>query len=218
MNKKTIPFTIEQIQSLTKEHPTPFYVYDEDGIRHSVQKLFEQFSWNPGFREFFPIKANPNPEILRILKEEGCAADCCSIPELMLAEQVGLTGEQTMLTSNDTGPEEFKKAHEMKAIINLDDPNHLPYLEQLTGLLEVLCLRYNPGPFGEDGDNIWPHLADDKFGMRKDQLFETYVHAKEKGIRRFGLHMMIMSNDIDGEHLVETARLCFDIAVELRST
>lgn len=218
MNKKSTPFTIEQIQSLAKEYPTPFYVYDEDGIRGSVQNLFKQFSWNPSFKEFFPIKANPNPEIIRILKEEGCAADCCSVPELMLAEQSGLTGEQVMLTSNDIGPEEFKKAREMGAIINLDDPNHLPYLEQLSGLPKVLCLRYNPGPFSKDSDNTWSHLVDDKFGMRKDQLFETYVQARKKGVQRFGLHMMIMSNDIDGEHLVETARLCFDTAIELRST
>lgn len=216
MNTKRIPFTLDQIRALTREHSTPFYVYDEAGIRNSARTLFELFSWNAGFREYFPVKATPNPAILKILKEEGCAADCCSVPELLIAEEIGLTGESVMLTSNFTGPEEFKKAREMKAIINLDDPNHLPYLDDLAGMPEVLCLRYNPGPFSQNGSETWSHLTEDKFGMKKDQLLETYVHARENGIRRFGLHMMIMSNDLDGEHFVETARICFDTAVELR--
>ncbi|MCX6811874.1 MAG: diaminopimelate decarboxylase [Candidatus Berkelbacteria bacterium] len=215
VKKRTIPFTLEQIQTLARSHPTPFYIYDEEGIRNSTRSLFNNFSWNKGFKEYFPIKATPNPEILSILKDEGCCADCCSVPELMLAEGVGLIGESIMLTSNDTGPEEFKMARKMGAIINLDDPNHLAYIEKTAGLPKVLCLRYNPGPFKKKGKLTWRHLTDEKFGMRKDQLFETYKQGTKKGIKRFGLHMMIMSNDLHGEHFVDTARICFDIAVEL---
>ncbi|MDD5659148.1 MAG: diaminopimelate decarboxylase [Actinomycetota bacterium] len=218
LNKKTIPFTLKQIRILARKYPTPFYVYDEAGIRKSIRNLLETFSWNQGFKEYFPVKAIPNPEILNILKEEGCCADCCSVPELMLAKGVGLTGESIMLTSNDTGPEEFKMARQTRAIINLDDPNHLRYIEKLAGLPEVLCLRYNPGPIKQKGRLTWKHLTDQKFGMRKDQLLKTYKQGMKKGIRRFGLHMMIMSNDLNGEHFVDTARICFDFAIELRRT
>ncbi|MBU2035926.1 MAG: diaminopimelate decarboxylase [Patescibacteria group bacterium] len=215
---KPIPFTPKQIQNLVRQYPTPFYIYHEQGIRNSVRALYKNFSWNKGFKEYFPIKAIPNPEIINILKEEGCNVDCCSVPELMVAEGVGLTGESVMLTSNDTGQEEFKKARQMEAIINLDDPNHLLYLENLAGLPEVLCLRYNPGPTRNNGLITWEHLVEDKFGMRKDQLFETYKQALKKGIKRFGLHMMIMSNDLNADHFIDTVKLCFDIAVELRKT
>ena len=215
---KFIPFTLEQIQNLKRKYPTPFYIYDEGGIRNSVRALYKNFSWNKGFKEYFPIKAIPNPEIINILKEELCNADCCSVPELMIAQGVGLAGESVILTSNDTSPEEFKRARQMKAIINLDDPNHLSYLEDLAGLPEILCLRYNPGPIKNHGHITWKHLAEDKFGMRKDQLFETYKLALKKGIRRFGLHMMIMSNDLNADHFINTVKICFDIAVELRKT
>ena len=215
---KFIPFTLEQIQNLKRRCPTPFYIYYEQGIRNSVRALYKSFSWNKGFKEYFPIKAVPNPEIINILKEEGCNVDCCSVPELMIAEGLGLTGESVMLTSNDTSPEEFKKARQMKTIINFDDPNHLSYLENLAGLPKILCLRYNPGPFKQNGHLVWKHLKDDKFGMRKDQLFETYKLALKKGIRRFGLHMMIILNDLNIDHFIDTVKICFEIAVELRKT
>lgn len=217
MNKQ-IPFSLDQIRDLKLNHPTPFYIYDEQGIRNSTRALYKSFSWNKDFKEYFPIKAIPNPEIINILKDEGCCVDCCSVPELMIAESVGLTNEFVMLTSNDTSPEEFKKARQMKAIINLDDPNHLPYMEDLAGLPKILCLRYNPGPFKQNGQLVWQHLKDDKFGMRKDQLFETYKLALEKGIRRFGLNMMIMSNDLNVNHIMDTVKICFNIAIELRKS
>lgn len=215
MNTKTIPFTLEQIENLRKKYPTPFYIYNEVGIRSTVLALYKSFSWNKGFKEYFPIKALPNPEIINILKEEGCNVDCCSVPELMIAEGVGLSGESVMLTSNDTSPEEFKRARQMETIINLDDPNHLSYMESLAGLPEILCLRYNPGPIKRRGYITWDNLKEDKFGMRKDQLFETYLIALRKGIRRFGLHIMIMSNDLDEKKFLDTTRICFDIAKEL---
>lgn len=215
-SEKSTPFTIEQIRELAKKYPTPFYIYDEEGIRNSVRSLQQAFLWNEGFKEYFPIKANPNPSIITILMEEGCFADCCSVPELTVATKIGLTGESVMLTSNDTSIEEFKLARKIQAIINLDDPGHLDYLEKSAGLSEVVCLRYNPGPVKQKGKLIWKHLKEDKFGMRKDQLFDTYKKALKRGTKRFGLHMMIMSNDINGEHLVDTAKFCFDVAVELR--
>lgn len=215
MNTKTIPFTLGQIESLKKRYPTPFYIYNELGIRSAVRTLYKSFSWNKGFKEYFPIKALPNPEIISILKEEGCSVDCCSVPELMIAEGVGLSGDSVMLTSSNTSSEEFKKARQMGTIINLDEPNHLSYLESIVGLPKILCLRYNPGPIKRRDYIAWESLKEDKFGMRKDQLFETYLIALRKGIRRFGLHMMIMSNDLDEEKFLDTTRICFDIAKEL---
>lgn len=218
MSQKIIPFTLEQILNLKRKYPTPFYIYDEQGIRDSVRALYKYFSWNKGFKEYFPIKAIPNPEIINILKAEGCSVDCCSVPELMIAEGVGLASESVMLTSNDTSSQEFRKARQMKAIINLDDPNHLSYLEDLAGLPEVLCLRYNPGSIKNHETLAWKYLKDDKFGMRKDQLIETYKLALKKGVKRFGLHMMIMSNDLNVNHFIDTVKICFDIAMELRKT
>ena len=215
MNTKTIPFTLEQIENLKKKYPTPFYIYNELGIRSSVRTLYKSFFWNKGFKEYFPIKALPNPEIINLLKEEGCSADCCSVPELMIAEGVGLSGESIMLTSSNTSTEEFRKARQLGTIINLDDPNHLSYLESLAGLPEILFLRYNPGSIKRKDYATRENLKEDKFGMRKDQLFETYLVALRKGIRRFGLHMMIMSNDLDENKFLDTTKICFNIAKEL---
>jgi len=212
---KQIPFTLEQISELTKEYPTPFYVYDEKAIRESVRNLYKAFSWNNGFKLYFPIKANANPHLFKILHEEGANADCCSIPELMIAERNNLKGESIILTSNDTGSAEFIKAMDLRTIINLDDPNHLEYLENIKGLPEILCLRYNPGPIVINGKETWGHLTEDKFGMTKDQIIQTYKTAKEKGIKRFGLHMMIMSNDIHSSHIIDTVDFCFNLAEEL---
>jgi len=213
-----IPFTLEQINALRKKYPTPFYVYDERGIRHSARLLYSYFPWNKEFKEFFPIKALPNPEVIKILKEEGCYADCSSIPELMIADGVGLKKNSIIFTSNDTSLEELSKARELNVIINLDDPNHLNYLEKVASLPEILCLRYNPGPFKRGQKIVWRNLKDDKFGMRKDQLLETYKRGLRKGIRRFGLHMMIISNDLNMKHFIDSVKLCFAIAIELKSS
>jgi diaminopimelate decarboxylase len=213
---RPIPFTLAQIRALSNTYPTPFYVYDEAGIRREIRRLLQTFSWNKGFREYFPIKALPNPAIVRILRDEGCGADCISVPELMIADRLGMSGDSVTLTSNQTADEEFAMARRMNAIINLDDADHLSYVDKRWGLPEVLCARYNPGPTEVIGTTTWPRLENQKFGMRKDQLFETYIKALNRGVRRFGLHMMIMSNDIDGLHIVDTARKCFETAVELR--
>ncbi len=215
MNERRLPFTIEEIEKLSKDFPTPFYVYDEQGIRNHLRELNRSFAWNPGFREYFPVKATPNPEILKILIEEGAGADCCSIPELVMAERVGLSGESIMLTSNNTGREEFLKAKQLRSLVNLDDPNHFDYLESLHCLPEVLCLRYNPGPVERDGRLILKHLIEEKFGMRKEQIFSTYSKALEKGIKRFGLHMMILSNDTNIDHFVSSIKIVFDLALEI---
>src|SRR5690242_8134964 len=172
---RPIPFTLEQILAVADMCPTPFYVYDEVGIRNEIRRLLQMFSWNKGFREYFPIKATPNPAIVRILRDEGCGADCISGTEMMIAERLGMTGESVMLTSNQTGDDEFGMARRMNAMINLDDPNHLPYLDKNWGLPEVLSARYNPGPAELIGETTWPRLENQKFGMRKDQLFATYM-------------------------------------------
>lgn len=213
---KYLPFTLKQIEELTRKFPTPFYIYDEEGIRNSARLVYKSFSWNRGFKVYFPIKAIPNPEIIKILKDEGCNMDCSSIPELMIAESTGLSKDSIMLTSNDTSPQEFRKAIEMGAIINLDGSNDLDYMENKAGLPNFLSLRYNPGPIKKGGKLTWKSLKEDKFGMRKDQLFDTYKRAFKKGVRRFGLHMMIMSNDLDPTHFIDTVEICFNIALELR--
>lgn len=213
--KKTLPFTEEQIFLLSEKYPTPFYVYDEEGIRDSAKKLINAFSWNPGFKEYFAVKAAPNPAILALLKEEGCGADCSSLPELLLAEQCGIIGEEIMFTSNDTPADEFVKAKELGAIINLDDLSHLAYFEKHAGLPDLLSFRYNPGS-ARTGNSIIGKPEEAKFGLTKEQLFEGYKIAKEKGVTRFGLHTMLASNELDYQYFVETARMLFDLAIQIQ--
>ncbi|MDO8576674.1 MAG: diaminopimelate decarboxylase [bacterium] len=212
---KTIPFTKEQIGELLRVYPTPLYVYDEQGIRASARRLIEAFSWAPGFKEYFAVKATPNPRILSLLMEEGCGTDCSSLPELILAERVGITGENIVFTSNDTPAEEFIKAKSLGAIINLDAFEHIDYLEKNAGLPGMLSFRYNPGA-ARDGNAIIGKPEEAKFGMTHDQLIEAYRVAKEKGVSRFGIHTMIASNERDPDYFVETARMLFDIVREVR--
>lgn len=212
---KLPPFTRSQIEHLVTNYPTPFYLYDEQGIRNSARKLIDAFHWNNGFKEFFAVKATPNPSILEILIEEGCGADCSSLSELVLAERVGLTGENIILTSNDTPAEEFVKARQLGALINLDDLSHLPYLERHAGLPELISFRYNPGTDG--GNSIIGEPREAKFGATKSQIFEGYKLAKQKGVKRFGLHTMIASNELDPRHFITFAEMLFDLAAELRT-
>ncbi|QQG37588.1 MAG: diaminopimelate decarboxylase [Candidatus Kaiserbacteria bacterium] len=212
---KSVPFTAAEIESLIAQHPTPLYVYDEAGIRATARKLIEAFSWNEGFKEYFAVKALPNPRVLGILREEGCGADCSSLLELLLAERAGLSGEEIMFTSNDTPIEEFAKAKEMGALINLDALEHLDYLEKGVGLPDFLSVRYNPGPLRE-GNAIIGKPEEAKFGMTREQIFEAYRRAKEKGVRRFGLHTMVASNERNAEYFVETARMLFEIVRDVR--
>ena len=211
---KTIPFTKNQIEALIGGHPTPLYVYDEEGRRNQARRLIEAFSWNPGFKEYYAIKALPNPAVAQILKEEGCGADCSALPELVIADRAGIKGEEIMYTSNDTPFEEFAEAKKMGAIINLDDVNHLEYLEEHVGLPEIICFRYNPGP-ALSGNEIIGNPAEAKFGVTREQLLEGYRLAKEKGVGRYGLHTMPISNELSAKYFVDSARRLFVLAREI---
>jgi len=214
MAEKTFPFSRERLQEIIASHPTPFHIYDEKGIRENARALKKAFSWAEGFREFFAVKACPNPRILSIMKEEGFGADASSLPELVLAEKVGLSGERVMFTSNDTPSAEYVKAKAMGAIINLDDISHIPFVEKHAGLPELISFRYNPGPL-RGGNAIIGKPEEAKYGFTRDQLFEGYRAARDKGVKRFGLHAMIVSNELNVEYHAETARMLFDLAADI---
>jgi len=214
MTEKKLPFTKAQIERIIAEHPTPFHLYDEQGIRGNAGALKQAFSWMPGFREFFAVKACPNPHIMKIMKEEGFGADCSSGPELLLARKVGLPGGSIMFTSNDTPAAEYKLARDLGAIINLDDVSHLPFLEKHAGLPQLLCFRYNPGPL-RGGNAIIGKPEEAKYGCTRNQLFEGYKAARDRGVKRFGLHTMVVSNELNVDYHVETARMLFDLAADL---
>jgi len=217
MAVKSVPFTKDQIESIIATHPTPFHIYDEKAIRENARKLKELFSWAPGFREYFAVKATPNPYILKILKEEGFGTDCSSLPELILSEKIGLPGEYIMFTSNDTPYQEYQKTKELGAIINLDDISHIPYLEKHVGLPDRLCFRYNPGPLRQ-GNAIIGKPEEAKYGFTKEQLIRGYRTVKDKGVKHFGLHTMIASNELDPYYFVDTAKMLFELVVEIKRT
>ena len=214
MTEKSLPFTKAEIEDVIKTHPTPFHIYDEKGIRENARSLKKAFSWSEGFREFYAVKACPNPYILKIMKEEGFGVDVSSLPELVLAERVGLAGERVMFSSNDTPAAEFVKAKRMGAIVNLDDLGHVSFLAQTAGLPELICFRYNPGPL-RDGNAIIGKPEEAKFGFTRDQLLEGYRICRDKGVKRFGLHTMVASNELNMDYHVETARMLFDLVVDL---
>ncbi len=215
MTNKNLPFNEARVRDIIRDHPTPFYLYDEGGIRRNARRLNAAFGWCEGFKEYFAVKATPNPYILKIAKEEGFGADCSSLAELALAERVGIVGEEIMFTSNDTPAPEYTRAKALGAIVNLDDITHLRYLEESAGgLPELICFRYNPGPLRE-GNAIIGTPEQAKYGLTRAQLFEAYAAARKKGSRRFGLHTMVASNELNAEFFVETARMLFDLAVEL---
>ncbi|MEX0703173.1 MAG: diaminopimelate decarboxylase [Planctomycetales bacterium] len=217
MPLKPLPFDLARIREIAREFPTPFHIYDERGIRENARRLNAAFDWSPGFREFFAVKATPNPHLLKILAEEGFGGDCSSLAELVLCERVGIAGEAIMFTSNDTPAGDFAKARALGAIVNLDDITHIECLERAAGLPELLCFRYNPGPLRE-GNVIIGKPEDAKYGLTREQLFEAYRIAKKKGVKRFGLHTMVASNELNPDFFVETARMLFDLAVELAET
>ena len=171
MSKKTFPLTKEQIEEIIKKYPTPFHIYDETAIRKNIRALKHAFSWAPGFREQFAVKALPNPRILQVVHEEGAGTDNSSLAELILSEKAGIKGEEILLTSNDTPADEFQKAIELGAIINLDDISHIDYLKENAGLPKVLCFRYNPGDLVE-GNDIIGKPKEAKYGLTRDQMFE----------------------------------------------
>lgn len=210
------PLTKSQTEEIIKKYPTPFHIYDEKGIRETARKLYKAFSWADNFKNYFAVKALPNPHILKILKEEGMGTDCSSLPELILAEKVGITGESIMFTSNDTPAKEFKKAKELSAIINLDDISHIEFLEKSVGIPDIICFRYNPGSLRKHKGNVIIGKPEDaKYGLTKSQLFEAYKTMKDKGVRRFALHTMVVSNELDNKAIVETAGMLFDLVVEI---
>ncbi|MEE1289456.1 MAG: diaminopimelate decarboxylase, partial [Spirochaetota bacterium] len=204
--EKKVPFTQADIDKITQEHPTPFYIYDEQAIRDNARRFKKAFEWAPMFRNYFAVKATPNPAILEILKDEGFGADCSSLPELLMAQKVGLPGDYIMFTSNDTPADEYKKAREIDAIINLDDISHINFLEKVAGLPEIVCFRYNPGPLRK-GNVLIGNPEEAKYGFTRDQLFEGYKMLQEKGVKRFGLHTMIASNELNADYFIETAKM-----------
>lgn len=216
MQSKTLPFTLEQIRAIAKEHPTPFYLYDEEGIRNCVQALKAAFSWNEGFREYFAVKATPTPAILSLLRDLGCGADCASMTELMLCEQLGITGESIMFSSNDTPGAEFEYARKLNAIINLDDLSHVDFLAAHGGIPKTVCCRYNPGHFSLDRNAIMGNLEDSKFGMPKDQLIEALRRLKALGAREFGLHAMLISCSLEETYFPLLLEELLNLALEAR--
>lgn len=211
---KTVPFTKEDIARIAKDYPTPFYLYDEQAIRQNARRLLKAFAWAPAFQEYFAVKATPNPYILQILHEEGFGADCSSLPELLLAEKVGLRGEEIMLTSNNTPIEEFAKAKDLGAVFNLDDITHIDYVESHLGLPKTISFRYNPGPL-RGGNAIIGKPEEAKYGLTRAQIFEAYQIMRDKGCQKFGLHTMIISNELNIDYFVETAQMMFDLVSEL---
>ncbi len=212
------PFvTNETLKELVKRYPTPFHLYDEKGIRKNAQAVKDAFSWNRGFKEYFAVKANPNPFLIRILSEYGCGADCSSLTELMLSDAVGLTGDDIMFSSNDTPPEEFVYANQLGAIINLDDFTHIAFLEKTIGSLpKTLSLRYNPGGVYQLSNGIMDNPGEAKYGMTKEQLIRGYRILREKGVERFGIHAFLASNTVTNSYYPDLARTLFELVVQIR--
>lgn len=219
MSEKYFPLTKKDLEGLAALYPTPFYLYDEKAIRENARAFNEAFqSRFPTFREYFAVKACPNPYILKILAAEGLGADCSSLPEIILAEKAGITGEKIMFTSNETPEREYVYANLKDAIINLDDITHIDYLEKALGALpELICFRYNPGPL-KGGNALIGKPEEAKYGLTRPQILEAYAEAKKRGSKRFGLHTMVASNELNPDYFIETAVLLFELAVEIKKT
>ena len=212
---KKLPFTLAQAKTWRETYPTPFYVYDEAGIKKCVTDLYRAFAWNPWFCEYFAVKATPTPGILRLLQRLGCGADCASIPELMLAERSGITGRKIMFSSNETSDAEYRAACRVGAIINLDDLTQVEHLERAAGIPETVCCRYNPGQF-QNTNEIMGHQYDSKFGMTPPQLMQALAMLKETGVKRFGVHAMLSSCSLDEAYYPALARELFTLALHIR--
>lgn len=215
MTEKNLPFTKAELEEIIQYHPTPFHIYDEQAIRENVRNLLKAFSWAPGFKEYFAVKATPNPHILKILKEEGVGADCSSLPELILSKQAGIVGEDIVFSSNDTPVEDYKAARELGAIINLDDISHIDYLEKHVGIPEIISFRYNPGSLLQGGNDIIGYPEEAKYGLTREQIIEAYKIMKSKGVKRFALHTMVISNELNPDSFVATAVMMFELAIEV---
>ena len=217
MEKK--PFaTREKLEEIAKEYPTPFHLYDEKGIRENARALKEAFSWNPGFKEYFAVKATPNPFILKILQDMGCGTDCSSETELMLSKACGFTGHDIMFSSNDTPPEEFKMADELGAIINLDDFTHIACVEKVLDTFpETMSCRFNPGGLFRISNDIMDNPGDSKYGMTEEQLTEAFRILKDKGVKHFGIHAFLASNTVTNEYYPLLAKILFELAVRVKN-
>ena len=217
MEKK--PFaTREKLEEIAKEYPTPFHLYDEKGIRENARALKEAFSWNPGFKEYFAVKATPNPFILKILQDMGCGTDCSSETELMLSKACGFTGHDIMFSSNDTPPEEFKMADELWATINLDDFTHIACVEKVLDTFpETMSCRFNPGGLFRISNDIMDNPGDSKYGMTEEQLTEAFRILKDKGVKHFGIHAFLASNTVTNEYYPLLAKILFELAVRVKN-
>ena len=216
MNKKIPYITKEKAEQIAKQFPTPFYLYDEAGIRRTARLVNKAFGWNKGFKEYFAVKATPNPYILQILKEEGCGADCSSLTELQMSHAAGLTGHDVMFSSNETPVEDMQLASKMGVIINLDDITHVEFLEQVAGIPETICCRFNPGGHFAIANSIMDNPGDSKYGMTREQMAEAYKMLMQKGAKHFGIHAFLASNTVTNAYYPELARQLFTLAVELK--
>ena len=216
-SKKTF-VTLDKIEDIVKTYKTPFHLYDEKGIRENAAKLKQAFSWNKGFREYFAVKATPNPFIINILRDYGCGLDCSSYTELMMAKALEVAPEEIMFSSNDTPREEYELALKIGATINLDDITHIEFLEEIAGgkLPETMSCRFNPGGYFKMGTDIMDNPGDAKYGMTHDQLIEAFKILKEKGVKRFGIHSFLASNTVSNEYYPVLAKILFELAVEIK--
>ncbi|MCC8122867.1 MAG: diaminopimelate decarboxylase [Oscillospiraceae bacterium] len=218
------PFvTLEQLESITEEHPTPFHLYDAHAIRENARRLRQAFAWNPGFKEYFAVKATPTPAILKLLREEGCGTDCSSLTELILADRCGFHGAEIMFSSNDTPAEEFAMAAKLGAVINLDDISHIDFLQETIGYIpETISCRFNPGGkfvLGEskEGFQVMDNPGDAKYGLTRPQMTQAFCRLKEMGAKRFGIHAFLASNTLSNDYYPALARILFQTAAELRA-
>lgn len=213
----SFPLSKAQLDDLISKFPTPFYLYDEKAIRENMQKFTKAFSIFPVFREHFAVKACPNPYILKILAQEGCGADCSSLPELILSKKSGILGKKVIFTSNETPAEEYKYAYENGNIINLDDFTHIEYLKNSIGKLpDTICFRYNPGNNKQGCNSIIGKPEEAKYGLTREQIIQAYKICKEEGVKHFGLHTMVASNELNPDFFIDTAKLLFELCAEIK--
>jgi len=214
LNEKHFPLSRDGLEKLVQRYPTPFYLYDEKGIVENVRRIKAAFSGFPGYKNHFAVKALPNPFVMKTLADEGFGADCSSYPELLLAEMAGIRGEDVMFTANETPAREYREARRLGAVINLDDFSHIEFLEKTAGLPDLVSFRYNPGPLKE-GNAIIGKPEEAKYGLTREHVIRGFAMLKEKGVRRFALHTMVASNELSVPYHVETARVLFELAVEI---
>jgi diaminopimelate decarboxylase len=217
MTEKRLPFTKAEIEKIIQTYPTPFHIYDECALQENARRFLRAFSWAPDFKEYFAVKACPNPKLIQLLGGLGFGTDCSSMPELVLSERSGITGENIMFTSNDTPAAEYQKARQLGAIINLDDISHIDFLNRHAGIPEVISIRYNPGEKRTGSNDIIGNPVEAKYGFTHEQVFEGYERLRQLGVRRFGLHSFIISNDINRSHYVSTAQMLFQLAADVKA-